>query len=55
MSLTPLSKQEKRIKPYLRYCDDFVIFSNDKSELHALAAEIKDFLGSKLLFAAEQM
>lgn len=42
-------KQEKRIKPYLRYCDDFVIFSNDKSELHALAGEIKDFLGSKLL------
>ncbi len=42
-------KQEKRIKPYLRYCDDFILFSNDKRELHAIAAEIKDFLGGKLL------
>ena len=47
--LDMLIKVEKRIKPYLRYCDDFVIFSNNKDELHALAAEVKEFLATKLL------
>lgn len=35
-------KHTKRIKPYLRYCDDFVIFSNSKAELDELRTEIRD-------------
>lgn len=38
-------KQEKRIKHYFRYCDDFVIFHESKEVLHALLAEIKEKLG----------
>lgn len=36
-------KHEKRQKAYVRYCDDFVVFSNDKQHLHALKQEIVEF------------
>ena len=35
-------KHTKRIKAYLRYCDDFVLFSDSKSELDELRTEIRD-------------
>lgn len=38
-------KQEKRIKHYFRYCDDFVIFHESKEVLNTLLAEIKEKLG----------
>jgi retron-type reverse transcriptase len=36
------------IKPYIRYCDDFVIFDNDKAFLNAVAKDIEVFLHEKL-------
>lgn len=41
-------KQDKRVKHYFRYADDIVILSNDKTYLHALLSEIKNFLDVKL-------
>lgn len=41
-------KNSKRCKQYVRYCDDFIIFDNDKDALNSLKIEIEDFLLSKL-------
>ena len=41
-------KQELRCKPYIRYCDDFVLFSNDKNQLHEWRTRIEEFLADKL-------
>lgn len=41
-------KQIKRRKAYIRYCDDFVLFDNDKAELHKLKNEIEIFLKDEL-------
>lgn len=37
-----------KIKPYIRYCDDFITFSNDKHFLNEVAVAIKEFCSSKL-------
>lgn len=37
-------KQELRCPAYLRYMDDFILFSNDKAQLHAWHQAIHDFL-----------
>ncbi len=41
-------KDHTKIKPYLRYMDDFCLFSNDKNDLKAIRPVIEDFLLSKL-------
>lgn len=41
-------KQDKHIKYYYRYCDDIVILSNSKKELHTLVHEIKEYLNQNL-------
>ena len=41
-------KEEKGIKGYIRYMDDFIIFSNNKQELNALLIEIDSFLNNEL-------
>jgi len=41
-------KDVLRVKAYLRYMDDFIIFADDKVELHLLHAKIRAFLGSEL-------
>jgi RNA-directed DNA polymerase len=41
-------KEDLRVKYYFRYADDLVILSGDKSYLHSLLAEIRDFLDQKL-------
>lgn len=41
-------KHEHKIKDYIRYCDDFVLFGNDKAKLHALLVWIRDFLAERL-------
>lgn len=41
-------KQELRTKNYIRYCDDFLIFSNDKVELNKCLKEIEQFLSDEL-------
>ena len=37
-------KQECGIKKLIRYCDDFVMFGNNKDKLHALKNKIKSFI-----------
>ena len=41
-------KHKWHIKPYARYCDDFVLFDDDKSVLNIMSAVIKDFVWDKL-------
>jgi len=47
--LNPLDhfvKRELKCRAYLRYCDDFLLFANDKPTLHRWKGEIADFLVS---------
>jgi hypothetical protein len=41
-------KQELRERYYLRYCDDFIILSNDENHLKSLIASIREFLTKNL-------
>lgn len=41
-------KEELKIKCYLRYCDDFLLFSNSKDELNRAKHKIIKFLKEKL-------
>ena len=41
-------KHTLRVHPYIRYSDDFILFSNDKAELHNCLIEIRNFLDTKL-------
>jgi RNA-directed DNA polymerase len=41
-------KEEKGVKYYYRYCDDMVIFSSNKEELHTLLSEIVFYLRENL-------
>lgn len=41
-------KMELKCRPYLRYMDDFLLFSDDKKQLHHWKMNIKTFLGSHL-------
>lgn len=41
-------KHELRCRDYLRYCDDFCLFSNDKGYLNECAARIREFLRANL-------
>lgn len=41
-------KQELKCRGYIRYCDDFVLFSNSKAELREWADKIRCFLSERL-------
>ncbi|MDP2815199.1 MAG: reverse transcriptase domain-containing protein [Rectinemataceae bacterium] len=41
-------KQTLRIKDYVRYCDDFCLFHDDKGVLNRAAGEIESFLADRL-------
>ena len=41
-------KQELHIKDYIRYCDDFLLFSDDKKYLHECRKKIENFIWEKL-------
>jgi retron-type reverse transcriptase len=41
-------KEEKQVKYYFRYADDFVILAPDKPYLHQLLGEIRNYLSDKL-------
>lgn len=41
-------KNTLKIKDYLRYCDDFCFFHDDKKRLHEVAAAVADFCGKRL-------
>lgn len=42
-------KHELKIPAYIRYCDDFVLFHNDKKKLGELQKNIEEFVNNKLL------
>lgn len=46
-------KEQKRVKYYYRYADDIVILHSDKSQLHSLLVEIKQYLSSLKLEVKE--
>ncbi len=46
--LDQLVKHKYHVRDYLRYCDDFLIFGNDKEELRRVADEIESFVGNVL-------
>mgnify|MGYP003571274868 FL=1 len=49
--LTPLDhfcKHELKIRDYIRYCDDFLLFSDDKAFLHDCRRKVEDFIGKNL-------
>jgi len=39
-------KQELRCRCYIRYCDDFVVFSDDKTWLHQIKEGMEDYLAT---------
>lgn len=41
-------KEELKVKCYIRYCDDFLLFGNDKKELNKIKFAIIEFLDKKL-------
>ncbi|MDR1685226.1 MAG: hypothetical protein LBR82_02090 [Desulfovibrio sp.] len=41
-------RHELKFKDYIRYCDDFLLFGNDKVRMNTAAANIKAFMGDKL-------
>lgn len=47
-SLDNFVKRELHVRDYLRYCDDFMLFSDDKKFLHECRIKIKNFLAEKL-------
>lgn len=44
-------KQELKESYYLRYCDDFIILSNNESHLKSLIVSIREFLAKNLHLA----
>ncbi len=41
-------KHKRKIKYYVRYCDDFLLFHDDKRFLHQMKNEIVSFIGERL-------
>jgi len=41
-------KQDNHVKGYIRYCDDFLLFHNDKRYLKELSFKIQDFIWNTL-------
>lgn len=41
-------QQDLHVHDYIRYCDDFLVFGNDKSHLHKIAEFVRKFLSEKL-------
>lgn len=41
-------KHNLRWRDYIRYCDDFCLYGNDKSELHDAAIKLQDFIHNKM-------
>ena len=47
--LDQLLKHRYKIRHYIRYCDDFILFHDDKKFLNEMAAAIKAYLGKRLM------
>lgn len=46
-------KEVKRVRYYFRYCDDLVILSGSKEELHRLKADITEYLAANLMLTVK--
>lgn len=46
--LDQFAKRELKCRAYLRYADDFLLFSDDKAALHAWHAELRDYAAERL-------
>jgi len=46
--LDQLVKHKYHVRDYIRYCDDFLVFGNDKADLKRLANEIEAFVRDEL-------
>lgn len=46
--LDQMIKHEYKIRDYIRYCDDFLLFSNDKEELNKMKKIITSYIGDVL-------
>jgi len=46
--LDQLLKHQHHVRAYIRYCDDFLLFDNDKGRLNNLSHVIEDFVGLRL-------
>ena len=44
-------KEVLHCKCYIRYCDDFLLFGNDKAQLHQWKDLLRDFIGKRLKLA----
>lgn len=47
-------KENRRVKYYFRYCDDLVILSDNKAELHQMLSEIKEYLRVNLKLSVKK-
>ncbi len=47
-------KEQRRVKGYLRYMDDFLLFADDKPTLHLLLADIRHFLAEHLCLVLKE-
>jgi RNA-directed DNA polymerase len=47
-------KEDRHIRGYLRYMDDFILFSRDKASLKAELLHVEDFLADKLKLELKQ-
>ncbi len=47
-SLDLFCKHELKIRDYVRYCDDFLLFGDDKAYLHECRKRIDDFIHTRL-------
>lgn len=47
-------KEKKAVKHYFRYADDLVILSPDKQQLHALLADIREYLSNRLKLTVKE-
>jgi len=47
-------KERERVKGYLRYMDDLLLFADDKARLHRLLARIRRFLAERLALSLKE-
>lgn len=47
-------KEDKKVKYFFRYCDDMVLLSDNKEDLHQLLKEIKEYLWNNLKLTVKE-
>lgn len=52
--LDHFAKENLRVKGYLRYMDDFLLFADDKVDLHLWLAELRRYMATRLKLALKE-